>query len=147
MTSLHLIHSLELLIMVTIQHSGIMPFTDQTTEQFTGHACGGILDLYVRYNEHTLAVSLHNYTTFQTPYGTLCLTKFPMGWMNMVPIFHDDVTHILQPKVPKYTIPYINDIPIHSPTSTYQNDDGIFETILENSGMCHFIWEHFQNVN
>ena len=90
-------------------------------------------------------LSSHDYMTFQTPYGTLCLTKLPMGWTNAVPIFHDNVTHILQPEVPKYTIPY--DVPVHSPASTYQNDDGVFETILENSGICRFIWEHFQNVN
>ena len=89
----------------------------------------------------------HNYMTFQTPYSMLHLTKLPMGWMNAVPIFHDDVTHILQPKVPKYTIPYINDVLIHGPMSTYQDDDGAFETILENSGIRHFVWEHFQNVN
>ena len=92
-------------------------------------------------------LSSHDYMTFQTPYGTLCLTKLPMGWTNAVPIFHDNVTHILQPEVPKYTIPYIDDVPVHSPASTYQNDDGVFETILENSGICRFIWEHFQNVN
>ena len=88
-----------------------------------------------------------DYMTFQTPYGALLLKKLPMGWMNAVPIFHDDVTHILQPEIPKYTILYINDVPIRSPASTYQDDEGAFETILENSGIHCFIWEHFQNVN
>ena len=92
-------------------------------------------------------MSAHDYTTFQTPYGALRLTKLLMGWMNAVPIFHDDVTHILQPEVPKYTIPYIDDVPIRGPASTYQDDDGAFETIPENSGIHRFIWEHFQNVN
>ena len=91
--------------------------------------------------------SSHDYTTFQTPYGALRLTKLPMGWTNAVPIFHDDVTHILQPEVPKYTIPYIDDVPIRGPASTYQGDDGAFETIPENSKIRRFIWEHFQNVN
>ena len=50
-TSLHLVHSLEPLNTVTIQHSGIMPFTEHITEQFTGRTCGGILDLYIGYNE------------------------------------------------------------------------------------------------
>ena len=147
MTSLRLVHSLEPLNVVTIQHSGITPFTEHITEQFAGHACGGILDLYVGYDKQALMPSLRDYTTFQTPYSALRLTKLPMGWMNAVPIFHDDVTHILQPEVPKYTIPYINDVPICGPASTYQDDDGAFETIPENSGICHFIWEHFQNVN
>ena len=91
--------------------------------------------------------SARDYTTFQTPYGALRLTKLLMGWTNAVPIFHDDVTHILQPEVPKYTIPYIDDVPIRGPASTYQDDDGAFETIPENSGIRCFIWEYFQNVN
>ncbi|THH15278.1 hypothetical protein EW146_g5172 [Bondarzewia mesenterica] len=35
-----------------------------------------------------------------------------MGWTNLVPIFHDDVTFILQPEIPDTTIPYIDDVPI-----------------------------------
>ena len=146
-TSFCLIHSLELLNVVTIQHSGVMPFTEQIAKQFANHACGGILNLYVGYDECALVQSSHYYMTFQTPYGVLYLTKLPMGWTNAVPIFHNNITHILQPEVPRYTILYINDVPVHSPTSTYQNNDGVFETILENSGIHHFIWEHFQNVN
>ena len=92
-------------------------------------------------------MSTRDYTTFQTPYRALRLTKLPMGWTNTAPIFHDDVTHILQPEVPIYTIPYIDDVPIRSPTSTYQDDDGAFKTIPENSGIHRFVWEHFQNVN
>ena len=106
------VHSLEPLNTITIQHSGITPFTKQIAEQFTGRACGGMLNLYIGYDECALAKTSHNYTTFQTPYSTLCLTKLPMGWTNAVPIFHDDVMHILQPEVPQYTIPYINDVPI-----------------------------------
>ena len=94
-----------------------------------------------------LVLSSCNYTTFQTPYGILHPTKLLMGWMNAVPIFYNDVTHILQPKVLKYTILCINDVPNHSPTSTYQNNDGVFKTILDNSNIRCFIWEHFQNVN
>ena len=145
--SLHLVHSLEPLNAVMIQHSSIMPFTEQITEQFASRACSGILNLYVRYNEHMLVVSSCDYTTFQTPYSTLRLNKLPMRWTNAVPIFQDDVTHILQPEVPKYTIPYIDDVPVHGPASTYQNNDRVFETILENSSIQCFVWEYFQNVN
>ena len=140
------VHSLALNA-ITIQHSGITPFTEQITEQFAGRACRGMLDLYVGYDERALAETSCDYTTFQTPYSTLHLTKFPMGWTNAVPIFHDDMTHILQPEVPQYTIPYINDVPIRGPASTYQAANGTFETIPENSGIHRFIWEHFQNLN
>ena len=71
-----------------------------------------MLDLYVGYDEHALAETSRDYTTFQMPYGTLRLTKLPMGWTNAVPIFHDNVMHILQLEVPQYMIPYIDDVPI-----------------------------------
>jgi hypothetical protein len=51
--SLRIVHSLEPLNAVTIQHSGVPPFTDQLAEHFAGRACGGILDLYVGYDKRT----------------------------------------------------------------------------------------------
>ena len=57
-TSLHLIHSLEPLNVVTIQHSRVTPFTEQIAKQFAGCTCGGILNLYVGYNECTQLYNL-----------------------------------------------------------------------------------------
>jgi hypothetical protein len=66
-TSLRLVHALEPLNAVTIQHSGVTPFTDQIAEHFASRACGAMLDLYVGYDERLLAPSSRDYTTFQTP--------------------------------------------------------------------------------
>ena len=145
--ALHIVHALEPLNAVTITHSRVPPFIDQLAEQFAGRTCGGMMDLYVGYDEHTLAESLRDLTTFQTPFGTLRLTVLPMGWMNSVPIFHDDVTHILQPEIPHTAVPYIDDIPVKGLTSHYILPNGNFKTIPENTGICHFVWEHFQGVN
>ena len=41
------VHSLKPLNAITIQHSGITPFTEQIEKQFAGRACGGMLDLSV----------------------------------------------------------------------------------------------------
>ena len=71
-----------------------------------------MLDLYVGYNEQALAESSRDYTMFQSPFGALRLTMLPMGWTNSVPIFHDDVTFILQAETPHITIPYIDDVPV-----------------------------------
>jgi len=106
-----------------------------------------MLDLYVGYDERTLAESSCDFTTFQLPYGTLRLVTLPMGWTNSVPIFHDDVMHILQPEIPTFTVPYIDDVPIKGPISDYQHPDGTFETIAENPGIRRFVWEHLNNVN
>ena len=67
--SLRIVQSLEPLNKVTIQHSGVPPFTDQLAEQFAGRACGSMMDLFVSYDERALALSSRDYTTFQTPYG------------------------------------------------------------------------------
>jgi len=145
--SLRIVHSLEPLNEVTIAHSGLPPATETLAAQFAGRACGGLLDLYVGYDERTLSEVSRDLTTFQTPFGALRLVTLPMGWTNSVPIFHDDVTYILQPEIPEVTIPFIDDVPIKGPASKYRNSDGTYETIPENSGIRRFVWEHFQNLN
>ena len=70
-----------------------------------------------------------------------------MGWTNSVPMFHDNVTYILHPEIPDVTVLFINDILIKKPVSKYRNRDGMYETIPENAGIRHFVWEHFQNLN
>src|SRR5271170_5331815 len=145
--SLRLVHSLEPLNEVTIAHSGLPPATETLAAQFAGHACGGMLDLCVGYEERTLSESSRDLTTFQTPFGALRLVTLPMGWTNSVPIFHDDVTYILQPEIPDVTVPFIDDVPIKGPKSRYQLEDGSYEVIKENPGIRKFVWEHFQNLN
>jgi len=70
-----------------------------------------------------------------------------MGWTNSVPIFHDDVTYILQLKIPHLTIPYIDDIPVKGPKLCYIQEDGSYETIPQNPEIRHFVWEHSINLN
>jgi RNase H-like domain found in reverse transcriptase len=145
--SLRLVHGLEPLNAVTIRHSGVTPIPEHIAEQFAGRACGAVLDLYVGYNKRLIKESSHDYTTFQTPFSALRLVTLPMGWTNSVPIFHDDVCHILQPEIPDYTVPYIDDIPIKGPATRYLQSDGTCKTIPKNPGIRRFVWEHFQNVN
>jgi hypothetical protein len=145
--SLRIVDSLEPLNTVTIQHSGVPPFTDQLAEHFAGRACGGILDLYVGYDERTIDEGSRDYTTFQTPFGVFRLVTLPMGWTNSVPIFHDDVTYILQSEIPDTTIPYIDDVPIRGPATRYIQANGSYETIPENPRIRRFVWEYFQGLN
>ena len=65
----------------------------------------------------------------------------------MVPIFHDNVTYILQLEIPDVTVPFINDVLIRGLVSRCGNGDGTYETIPENAGTRCFVWEHFQNLN
>jgi hypothetical protein len=70
-----------------------------------------------------------------------------MGWTNSVPIFHDDITFILQAEIPHVTIPYIDNVPIKGLTTMCQKVDNSYETIPENPGIRRFVWEHFENLN
>ena len=70
-----------------------------------------------------------------------------MGYTNAVQIYQADMSFILQDKIPLYTMPFIDDLPVKSRTTRYQSEDGSFKTIPENSGICHFIWEHLIVIN
>jgi len=118
--SLRIVHSLEPVNAMTIVHSGLPPVTDMLMTHFSGCACGGMFDLYVGYNERLLAESSRDLTTFQTPFGALRLVTLPMGWTNSVPIFHDDVTYILQEEIPEVMVPYIDDVPCRGPATRYE---------------------------
>ena len=144
---LRIVHSLEPLNKVTIQHSGVTPIPEHIAEQFACRPCGAMFDLYVGYDERILSEASRDLTTFQTPFGALRLVTLPMGWTNSVPIFHDDVTYILRAEIPDFTIPYIDDVPVKGPVSTYRLENGSFETIPDNPGIRRFIWEHFGNLN
>src|SRR5277367_3832472 len=145
--SLRIVQSLEPLNEVTIAHSGVPPYTEQLGEQFAGRSCCSMMDLYVGYDKRALATTSRDLTTFQTPDGVMRLTTLPMGWTNSVPIFHDDITHILRPEIPHVTQPYIDDVPVRGPATDYIQDNELPETIPNNPGIRRFVWEHFQDLN
>ncbi|ETW76002.1 hypothetical protein HETIRDRAFT_455614 [Heterobasidion irregulare TC 32-1] len=70
-----------------------------------------------------------------------------MGWTNSVLIFHDDVTHILQPEIPDMTIPFIDNVPIRGPLTQYELPNRGFEMHPNNPSIQQFVWEHFQGLN
>jgi hypothetical protein len=70
-----------------------------------------------------------------------------MGWGNSVPIFQANITYILKDKMPKHTIPFLNDASALGPRSHYECPDGTFEAIPKNPGIHQFIWEHFVTLN
>jgi hypothetical protein len=59
----------------------------------------------------------------------------------------EDINYILQEEIPLFSVPFIDDVAIKGPVTSYENADGTYETIPKNSGICHFIWEHLANVN
>ena len=137
--SLYLVHDLQPLNTVTIQNSSLLPFSDQLIESMAGHTCYTMLDLYVGNDYRTLDVSSRDLTTVQSPIGAIQLTCLPMGWTNAVAIFHEDVTFILEPKIPQVAWPYVDDCSIKEPATRFETEDGGYETLAENHGIHKFI--------
>ena len=145
--SLQIVHSLKPLNRVTIAHLGLPPVTEELAMHFVGRACSGILDLYIRYDERVLAECSRDLTMFQIPFGVLKLVTLPIGWTNSVPIFYDNVTYILQDEIPKYTLPYIDDMSIRGPTTKYEQSDGTVKVLEKNPGIQRFVFEHLGTIN
>ena len=73
-----LVHDLQPLNAVVIRDSGVIPVVEPYAESFGVRACYGMFNLFVRYDQRSLA---------QTPLSTLRLTSIPMGYTNSVQIF------------------------------------------------------------
>ena len=106
-----------------------------------------MFDLFVGFDQRSLAQQSRDLTTFQSPLGMLRLTLIPMGYTNSMQIFQGDTTFLLQEEIPHVTILFIDDIPVKGLTSRYQMENREYETIPENKGICRFVWEHLQNIN
>ena len=145
--ALRIVHDLQPLNKVTIRDSAVPPLTEQYAESFGGRACYAMLDLFVSFDQRTLAERSRDLTTFQTPLSVKRLTSVPMGYMNAPQIMHGDVTFILRDEIPHITAPFIDDVPIKGPETRYETADGGYETIAENPGIRRFVWEHLNNVN
>ena len=137
--SLRLVHSLEPLNAVTVRNAAMPPYTDIIAEDFSGRSIYTTLDLYVSFDQQQLHENSCDMTTFNTPLGSFRLTVLPMGWTNSPAVLQGDVTHILCPKIPHWTQPFANDIPIKGPVSRYELPDGTCETIPDNPGIRRFI--------
>jgi hypothetical protein len=58
-----------------------------------------------------------------------------------------DINYILRDEIPLFTIPFIDDVAVKGPVTCYENANGTYETIPENSGIRRFVWEHLANLN
>jgi hypothetical protein len=69
-----------------------------------------------------------------------------MGHINSAQIMQGDINYILRDEIPLFTVPLIDDVAVKGLVTRYENADGTYETIPENSGICS-IWEHLAEVN
>jgi hypothetical protein len=115
-------------------------------EQCAGHAIYSMMDLFVGFDHHALAEESCNITTFQTPLGTYHLMVLPQGWTDSPAVFQNDVAFILQAET-DIAPNFQDDVNVLGPHIHYEKIDGTFETIAENPGIHHFVWEHCLDAN
>ena len=73
------------------------------------------------YDHALIAEESRDLTTFQTPLGPHHLCCLPMGWSNLVSIFHGHVTFVLQDDI-DITPPFLDNIPISTGRCNVRND-------------------------
>ena len=82
--ALRLVHNLQPLNAVAIKDSTLPQMVEPYAESFGGRACYGMFDLFVGFDQRSLATQSRDMTTLQTPLGTFRLTFIPMGYTNSV---------------------------------------------------------------
>ena len=134
---------------VIICNAAIKPFVDQFVVGIAACSCYSMLDLLVSYDHRTLDAISRDLTSFQSPLGALRDMTLPQGSTNTITIFHGDVMFILdlEPEIPNVAKPFLDDTAVKGPPLHYETLIGGSETIPNNHEICHFIWEHHNNVH
>jgi hypothetical protein len=105
------------------------------------------MDLFAGYDQCPLHPESCDLTTFNSPMGPHRLTTVPMGYTNAVHIYQADMSFILQDEIPYFTYPFLDNLPVKTVLTRYQNKDDSYETSPNNPGIRRFIWEHLLVVH
>jgi len=144
---LRIVHDLQALNAVSIRDAGGPPILDDFVEPFSGRQCYTVFDLFWGFDARRVHPNSRDLTAFATPLGLLRLTSMPMGYTNSPAEFQKCMVFILRDEIPDPANIFIDDLPIKGPASTYPDQNGNPETLLENPGIRRFIWEHAVDVN
>ena len=145
-SSIRIVHNLQPLNAVMVKDAATLPYVEHFAEQSASHSIYTMMDLFVGYDHRALAEGSRDLTTFQMPLGTLRLTVLPQGWTDSPAVFQNDVAFILQHEI-KIAPNFQDNINVLGPRTHYELSDGSYETIPENPGIRHFVWEHCNDVN
>ncbi|KAJ1305906.1 hypothetical protein OPQ81_010625 [Rhizoctonia solani] len=127
---------------VTIHNSTLLPNIEDVVEGFARHACYTIFDIFMGYDNQTLALESHDMTSFLVPgFGLLRLTSLPMGATNAMAKFQACMMFILQEEIPGVAGVFIDDMPIKGAKTRYEQGDG-FKVLPENLGIRRPLGSH-----
>ncbi|KAJ3521857.1 hypothetical protein NMY22_g12139 [Coprinellus aureogranulatus] len=143
---IRIVHNLTPLNAVSISDAAQPPLVELLAEQISGKGIYTGVDLYVGYDHRTVHPDSRDLLAFDTPLGTVRLTKLPQGWQAAVQIFHGDVVFILQFEM-DVAPSFLDDIFIHGKVTRYELKGGGWEVLEENPKIRRFVYEHFEDVN
>ena len=93
--NLCIIHNLTPLNVITVHDLQKPSLIYLYVEQCSARSTYLGLDLFVGYDHHMLVKESRDYTTFDTPLGTIYLMVLPQGWTGLVSIFYNNIIFIL----------------------------------------------------
>ena len=125
---------------VTIRDANLPPATDEFAEEFAGNKIASLIDWFSGYDQVPLAERSRDLTAFSTPLGLVRMTRLPQGATNSVAQFVRVVNKVLKDQIPQRAIPFLDDVGVKGPTTTYNNQE------LE-PGLRRYVVEHLQNLD
>jgi hypothetical protein len=99
-----------------------------------------LIDFFSGYDQVELDAKSRDLTGFQTPIGLLRMTTLPQGATNSVAQFVRIVTKILEDLIPTECLPFLDDIGVKGPLSTYDGKETL-------PGIRQFVLEHIQSLD
>ena len=124
----------------TIRDANLPPSVDEFSEEFAGCQMASMIDFFSGYDQVELDVKSRDLTGFQTPIGLLRMTTLPQGATNSVAQFVRIVTKILEDLIPEDCLPFLDDIGVKGPLSTYDDKEVL-------PGIRQFVMEHIQSLD
>ena len=126
---------------VTIRNSGVGPLVEEFAEEFAGRSIYSMGDLYSGYDQFQLAEGSRDITSLRTPLGLLRMCTLPMGATNSVAHMQNAVSKIMEPFIPNYARPFIDDIPIKGCLAATK------DTSVDATGLRRFVADHIGVVS
>ena len=116
------------------------PSMDDFSKEFAGCQLTLLIDFFSRYDQVPLDEKSQDLTTFQMPLGLLRQTTLPQGATNSVAQFVRIVTKILEDLIPHNYMPFLDDIGVKGPRTTYNSKEVL-------PGVRRFVIEHIQALD
>jgi hypothetical protein len=125
---------------VIIKDTNISPSADEFAEEFSEYAITSFINFFSEYDQVELDPSNRDMTAFITPLRLLKMTTLPQKTTNSVAQFMRIIIKILKNHFPYLYWPFINNISMKGPRTTYNNK----KTLL---GIKKFILKYIQGLN